>query len=73
MGQLLPYMVPRDYTGSAYYDYRDAFGNSYELYFDKIWVDTSLVTRSLGRVEADDPFMLSPFFDFQGEVQPVCG
>ncbi len=48
---------------------QDAFGNSYELFFDKIWVDTSLVTRSLGTVDADDPFMLSPFFDFQGEVK----
>ncbi len=59
----------REYAGSAYYDYLDAFGNRYELFFGKIWVDTSLVTRSLGRVEAEDPFMLSPFFDFQGEVQ----
>lgn len=58
----------KEYTGSAFYDYRDAFGNSYELFFNKIWVDTSLVTRSLGTVEAEDPFMLSPFFDFQGEV-----
>ena len=59
----------REYTGSGYYDYRDAFGNSYELFFDKIWVDTTLVTRSLGKVEEEDPFQLSPFFDFQGEVQ----
>ncbi|MFO7669974.1 MAG: hypothetical protein R6W31_09980 [Bacteroidales bacterium] len=58
----------RKYSGSGYYDYRDAFGNSYELYFDRIWVDTSLVTCALGRVGLDDPFMLSPFFDFQGEV-----
>lgn len=58
-----------EYTGSAYYDYKDAFGNSHELYFHRIWVDTTLVTRSLGTVEADDPFLLSPFFDFQGEVK----
>ncbi len=58
-----------EYTGTGYYDYKDAFQNSYELFFDRIWVDTSLVTRSLGKVEEDDPFMLSPYFDFQGEVQ----
>lgn len=57
-----------EYTGSAYYDYKDAFGNSHELYFHRIWVDTTLVTRSLGLVEEDDPFLLSPFFDFKGEV-----
>ena len=57
-----------DYTGSGYYDYRDAFGNSHELFFDKIWVDTTLVSRSSGKVEKDDDFMLSPFFDFTGDV-----
>lgn len=57
-----------DYNGSGYYDYRDAFGNSHPIYFDRIWVDTTLQTNSRGRVEANDLFMMSPFFDFQGEV-----
>ena len=59
----------KDYKGSGYYDYLDAFGNSYPIYFDKIWVDTSILTLSTGEIAEDDPFMLSPYFDFQGEVQ----
>ncbi len=58
----------KDYSGSGYYDYLDAFGNGYQIYFDKIWVDTSVLTLSTGKVAEDDPFMLSPYFDFQGEV-----
>ncbi len=58
-----------DYSGSGYYDYLDAFGNGYQIYFDKIWVDTSILTLSTGKVAEDDPFMLSPYFDFQGDVQ----
>ncbi|MCK4748546.1 MAG: hypothetical protein KAT15_15950, partial [Bacteroidales bacterium] len=58
----------RDYGGSGYYDYRDAFGNSHKVHFDRIWVDTTIQSRSVGKVEPDDPFMLSPYFDFQGEV-----
>ncbi len=58
----------KDYKGSGYYDYRDAFGNSHQIYFDRIWVDTTLQSNSRGEIAPDDPFMLSPFFDFQGEV-----
>ena len=57
-----------EYDGSGYYDYRDAFGNSHEIYFERIWVDTSIETRSKGLIAEDDPFMLSPYFDFQGDV-----
>jgi len=59
----------KNYKGSGYYDYLDAFGNSHQIYFDKIWVDTSILTLSTGKIAEDDPFMLSPYFDFQGEVQ----
>jgi hypothetical protein len=58
-----------DYKGSGYYDYLDAFGNSYQLHFDKVWVDTSILTLATGNVAEDDPFMLSPYFDFQGDIQ----
>jgi hypothetical protein len=58
-----------DYSGSGSMDYLDAFGNSFPLHFDKIWVDTSIVTMASGTVAEDDPFMLSPHFDFQGDVQ----
>lgn len=57
-----------DYTGSGYYDYRDAFGNGYKIFFERIWVDTSIESRSKGIIPEDDPFMLSPYFDFQGDV-----
>ena len=59
----------KDYTGSGYYDYLDSFGNSYQLYFERIWVDTSVLTLAKGIVKEEAPFMLSPYFDFQGEVQ----
>ncbi|MFH0755856.1 MAG: hypothetical protein V2B15_01040 [Bacteroidota bacterium] len=58
----------KDYKGSGYYDYRDAFGNSHKIYFDRIWVDTTLVSRSSGQVDAENTFMLGPYFDFMGEV-----
>jgi len=59
----------KEYSGSGYYDYLDAFGNSYQIYLDKIWTDTSILTLATGTVAEDSPFMLSPYFDFQGEVQ----
>lgn len=59
----------RDYKGSGNYDYLDAFGNAYQLHFDKIWVDTSILTLASANVKKDDPFMLSPYFDYHGEVQ----
>jgi hypothetical protein len=58
-----------DYHGSGYYDFLDAFGNSNLIHFDRIWVDTSILTMATGNVAEDDPFMLSPYFDFQGEVK----
>ncbi len=58
-----------DYSGSGYYDYLDAFGNAYQLYFDKVWVDTSILTLATANVAEDASFMLSPYFDFQGEVE----
>jgi hypothetical protein len=57
-----------EYAGTGYYDYRDAFENSYPIFFDKIFVDTTRQSVSSGQVGEDDPFMLSPYFDFQGEV-----
>jgi hypothetical protein len=58
----------RDYLGSGYYDYHDAFGNGYQLFFDRIWVDSTNVTRAGGKVDPESPFMLSPQFDFKGAV-----
>jgi hypothetical protein len=58
----------RQFSGSGTYNYLDAFGNSYPIQFARIWVDTTMQTRSSGTVEPDDDFMLSPFFDYQGEV-----
>ncbi len=57
-----------DYQGSGYYDYKDAFGNAYPIHFDRIFVDTTIQSRSAGQISEDDRFMLSPYFDFQGEV-----
>ena len=57
-----------EYAGTGYYNYQDAFGNSYPIFFDRIQVDTTRQTVSTGTVAEADSFMLSPFFDFQGEV-----
>lgn len=57
-----------DFSGTGYYDYHDDFGNSHQLYFKKIWVDTTSEMRAIGEILDDDPFMLSPFFDFKGDV-----
>jgi hypothetical protein len=59
----------RDYQGSGFYNYVDAFGSSQPIFFDRIWVDSTLQSRALGTVPEDDPFMLSPYFDFQGQVR----
>jgi len=58
-----------DYTGSGNYVYTDAFDNAYRIYFNRIWVDTSIQSQSKGVITEDDVFMLSPFFDFKGEVK----
>jgi len=57
-----------DYTGSGYYNYTDAFNNAYLIYFNRIWVDTTIQSQSRGEITEEDLFMLSPFFDFKGEV-----
>jgi len=57
-----------DYTGSGSYIYNDAYGNAYKIHFNHIRVDTSIQSQSKGEIAEDDVFMLSPFFDFQGEV-----
>lgn len=57
-----------DYTGSGSYVYTDAFGNAYKIKFSRIWVDTTIQSQSKGQILEDDVFMLSPFFDFKGEV-----
>jgi len=57
-----------DYTGSGTYNYTDAFGNSYPVRFARIWVDSTIQTRSTGKVGPEDDFMLSPYFDYQGDV-----
>lgn len=58
----------RDYKGSGYYDYLDAFGNMYQMKFNRIWVDTSIVSRATASVTEADSFRLSPFFGFKGDV-----
>jgi hypothetical protein len=57
-----------EYAGVGYYDYRDAFGNSYPIYFERIWVDSTRQSVARGQVAEADTFMLSPYFDFQGDV-----
>jgi hypothetical protein len=35
-----------EYAGAGYYNYQDAFGNGYPIFFDRIWVDSTRQTVS---------------------------
>ena len=62
-----------DYTGSGYYIYTDAFENAYKIFFNRIWVDTTIQSQSKGEIMEDDVFMLSPFFDFREKMNTKHG
>ena len=57
------------YDGSGDYDYVDENKNVQTIKFSNINVDTTLQTYANGKVLEQDQFMLSPSFEYKGEVQ----
>ena len=56
------------YGGSGYIDYVDVSGKENQIWLKKIAVDTVYQTVAEGVILSDDAFMLSPFFEFQGDI-----
>ena len=57
-----------DYKGLGFVDYVDEFGKPHQVWLKKITVDTLFQTVAEGKIISDDDFMLSPYFEFQGDV-----
>ncbi|MFW5974944.1 MAG: hypothetical protein ACOCQ6_01930, partial [Bacteroidota bacterium] len=57
-----------EYEGKGFYQYENATGEVYEIYFPEITVDKS---HTSGRADVDkkDDFRLSPAFDFYGNLK----
>ena len=58
-----------DYVGSGTYTYMDENKQPSIINLGTIGVDTSLQTVASGRVMADEGFMLSPHFEYQGRLE----
>ena len=56
------------YEGSGYIDYIDETEREHQIWLKKINVDTIYQTVAEGKIITDDDFMLSPYFEFQGDV-----
>jgi hypothetical protein len=57
-----------NYGGSGYVDYIDEAEQPHQVWLKKISVDTVFQTVAEGKIISDDDFMLSPYFEFQGDV-----
>ena len=57
-----------DYEGSGYIDYINNAGQIYQIWLKDIDVDTTYQTIAEGKILGEDLFMLSSFFEFQGDV-----
>ncbi|MEX2371446.1 MAG: hypothetical protein WD578_10595 [Bacteroidales bacterium] len=62
----------RHFRGSADYDYTDEFGNVYTFRMNHVEVDTSINTFGMGEVAIADSFRLSPYFEYQGQVNMLA-
>jgi len=58
----------RHFRGAADYDYVDEFGEVFTFRMNHVEVDTSLVTFGEGTIKAEENFKISPYFDYQGQV-----
>ena len=56
------------YKGNADYNYIDEVNNKQKIHFSEINVDTSKHTSARGFITETDSFMLSPDFQYQGDV-----
>jgi len=58
-----------NYAATGEYEYVDENKLSQTIRFSNIYVDTTFQTIAKGTIAADDKFMLSPAFEFNGEVR----
>ncbi|MEI6823241.1 MAG: hypothetical protein WCL51_15020 [Bacteroidota bacterium] len=58
----------KNYTGAGKYDYTDETGTKYPIMFDKISVTSEYRTTAHGYISDSNDFVLSPAFDFTGDV-----
>ena len=57
-----------NYKGLGFIDYVDEANRPYQVWLKKITVDTTFQTVAEGKIVSEDDFMLSPYFEFQGDV-----
>ncbi len=57
-----------DYKGIGFVDYIDEAKQSHQIWLKEITVDTIFQTVAEGKIISEDDFMLSPYFEFQGDV-----
>lgn len=58
-----------DYTASADYEYIDRDKTIQTIHFNQISVDDTGQTIALTEIKPEQNFLLSPYFEFQGEVE----
>lgn len=58
-----------DYEGQGTVLYKDVNDNEFPVFFAEISVDSAYNTTAEGAIEIDDGFMLSPAFQFAGNVR----
>lgn len=58
-----------EYDGEGDYTYVDENKREQIIHIEKLEVDTTLQTVGRGRIKEEDEFMLSPFFEFQGDFE----
>jgi hypothetical protein len=58
----------KKYNAKAYYDYIDKNEKAQQVLFEKVEVDPTGQTIAKGKILEPDAFTLSPYFEFQGDV-----
>lgn len=59
----------REYTASGYYNYVDEDDNQQKIYFSNIHPDTTYQTVASGEINEKAGFMLSPQFEYHGQME----
>ncbi len=59
----------KNYNATANYEYVDENDKKFNVFFDKIGVDSINQTYATGSVSETDDFALSPYFDYTGKVR----
>lgn len=62
----------RKYHGRALFDYKDETGQVNNIYFTKIYVDTSGTSIGEGDISESARFALSPAFEYKGQAKMVA-